>query len=213
MASPLDGARFCESQTLHLPITFYRQNNHISPDDALTRRRAALHGRGDCTGVGREYPPAPTASISWPSTLKATVPIAPTVVWCGIGKRRATMPTAISSVSTGRRCIMRRSSRALKIARAISSSNACVFPESVIPIPMMISLCSSNAGFGKHRRFRRQSFSVPRCSITVPGADVRSGRGYHRRSLDGETPEIIDRTRGRGVNSSNEWRKNWRTLR
>ncbi len=31
-------------------------------------------------------------------------------------------------------------------------------------------------------------------------------------SLDGVTPEIIDRTRGRCVNSSNKWGKNWRTL-
>jgi len=50
---------------------------------------------------------------------------------------------------------------------------------------MAISLRYSNAGFGKHRRFRRRFFSVSRCSITVPGADARSGCGYHRRSLDG----------------------------
>jgi hypothetical protein len=85
---------------------------------ALTRRRATLHGRDDCAGVVREpdasYPPAPTDPISWPSTLKAALPIASTVAGCGIGKRRATMSTAISSMSTGRRCITRRSSRASK---------------------------------------------------------------------------------------------------
>ncbi|HSD96483.1 MAG TPA: hypothetical protein VLB06_04995 [Sulfuricaulis sp.] len=55
-------------------------------------------------------------------------------------------------------------------------------------------------------------FESPRCSIAVPGADARSERGYHLRSLDGVTPEIIDRTRGRCVNRSNKWGKNRRTL-
>ena len=196
-----------------IPITIYRPNNDFktpgtrSPED-VQLFTAATTAQGLAESLMHRIRLHP---LSQSPTLKAAVPIAPAVAGCGIGKRRATMPTAISSASTGRRCITRKSLRASKMAKAVSSSNACVFPESAIPIPMTISLCSSNAGFGKHRRFRHRSFSVPQCSITVPGADARSGRGYHRRSLDGVTPEIIDRTRGRCVNSSNKWGKNWRT--
>ena len=52
----------------------------------------------------------------------------------------------------------------------------------------------------------------PTMLVTVPGADARSGRGYHCQSLNGVSPETIDRTRGRCVNSSNKWGKSWCTL-
>jgi hypothetical protein len=47
---------------------------------------------------------------------------------------------------------------------------------------------SSSAGLGKYCRFWRRSFSVPQCSITVPGADARSGRGYFYRGAGRRDP-------------------------